>query len=46
MTRMVRYLVRHADAGNKDDLAKGSVWVIGVAHGTITETRYLQPFKG
>jgi hypothetical protein len=35
-----------APISDKLELAKGSVWVIGVADGAITEAMYLAPFQG
>jgi hypothetical protein len=35
-----------APISDKLELAKGSVWVIEVADGAVTEARYLPPFGG
>ena len=43
---MVRLQGLGAPISDELDWAKGSVWVIGVADSTITEARYLRPFKG
>ncbi|HEX8861864.1 MAG TPA: hypothetical protein VGC06_22715 [Actinomycetes bacterium] len=43
---MVRLQDLGAPISDRPDWAKGSVWVIEVADGTITEAKYLPPFQG